>query len=358
MDSTPITAKLLSRHWGVNARNLERSYKDHLSDFHEWEQLDHAEEWMLLPQNIGISMSIDETSLNGELYTILSNKAGHGKQGSIVAMIKGTKAPDIIRVLKMLPEDQRYAVIEVSMDFSESMAAAVKASFPDAQIVIDCFHIIKRCGEAVEELRLKSKRESIKERKKEEAAHKKMLARRVAMRKAYRKKHPKNYKGKKRGRKPARLNQKYTPEVLSNGDTKVELLTRSRGLLLKSGDKWTDSQRKRAALLFEHCPKVKEAYGLACSLRSIFANHNIDRDEARKKLHEWYAKVSDCTLREIKSARDTIKSREEEVLNYFFKWTTNASAESLNSKLKSFRAQLHGVTDMAFFMYRVSRIFG
>lgn len=71
----------MSRHWGVDGRNLERAYKDWLSDFHEWEQLDHAEEWMLLPDNIGISMSIDETSLNGELYTILTNKAGHGKAG-------------------------------------------------------------------------------------------------------------------------------------------------------------------------------------------------------------------------------------------------------------------------------------
>lgn len=43
---------------------------------------------MLLPDNIGISMSIDETSLNGELYTILTNKAGHGKAGTIVAMIR------------------------------------------------------------------------------------------------------------------------------------------------------------------------------------------------------------------------------------------------------------------------------
>lgn len=52
--------------------------------------------------------------------------------------------------------------------------------------------MVKRCGDAVEELRLKCKREAVKERKKEEAEHKKKLARRVAMRKAYRKRHPKN----------------------------------------------------------------------------------------------------------------------------------------------------------------------
>lgn len=313
---------------------------------------------MLLPDNIGISMSIDETSLNGELYTILTNKAGHGKKGTIVAMIKGTKVCEIVRVLNKLPEEKRMMVCEISMDFSDSMRAAVKDAFPGAEIVVDCFHVVKRCGDAVEELRLKCKREAVKERKKEEAEHKKKLARRVAMRKAYRKRHPKKYKGRKRGRKPLRLNARYTPEVLSNGDTKVELLTRSRGLLLISPDKWSESQKERACLIFEHYPKITEGYGIVSSLRALFRNHELDKKTAKEKIKDWYSKVSECTLREIKAARDTIREREDEVLNYFNKFVTNASAESFNSKIKAFRSQLRGVADKPFFMYRLSRIFG
>lgn len=313
---------------------------------------------MLLPDNIGISMSIDETSLNGELYTILTNKDGHGKKGTIVAMIKGTKVGDIVRVLKRLPEEKRMMVCETSMDFSDSMRTAVKDVFPDAEIVVDCFHVVKRCGDAVEELRLKCKREAVRERKRDEAEHKKKLTRRVAMRKAYRKKHPKNYKGRKRGRKPLRLNARYTPEVLSNGDTKVELLTRSRGLLLISPDKWTESQKERARLVFEHYPRIKEGYGVVSSLRALFRDHDLDKETAKEKIKDWYSKVAGCTLREIKAARDTIREREDEVLNYFNKFVTNASAESFNSKIKAFRSQLRGVADMPFFMYRLSRIFG
>ena len=58
-----------------------------------------------------------------------------------------------------------------------------------------------------------------------------------------------------------------------------------------------------------------------------------------EKLHGWYKTVNRCTIREVKSARD-------------------ASAESLNSKMKAFRAQLRGVSDLPFFMYRLSTIFG
>jgi hypothetical protein len=47
-------------------------------------------------QNIGKRLSIDETSLsNGELYTILTNKAAKVK-GSIVAMIAGTSSRSVL----------------------------------------------------------------------------------------------------------------------------------------------------------------------------------------------------------------------------------------------------------------------
>ena len=68
-----------------------------------------------------------------------------------------------------------------------------------------------------------------------------------------------------------------------------------------------------------------------------------------EKLHGWYKTVNRCTIREVKSARDAIRSRED---------NANASAESLNSKMKAFRAQLRGVSDLPFFMYRLSTIFG
>ena len=77
-----------------------------------------------------------------------------------------------------------------------------------------------------------------------------------------------------------------------------------------------------------------------------------------EKLHGRYKTVNRCTIREVKSARDAIRSREDNVLNYFIARSTNASAESLNSKMKAFRAQLRGVSDLPFFMYRLNTIFG
>jgi transposase len=353
-----VTARSLEPYYKINGDRLERAYKDYLSNFRQWEQKPHASDWILLEKNMGPRLSIDETSLQEDLFTILSNKDGHGRRGTVIAAVRGTKASEVIRILMQIPQEKRIEVTEVTMDFSDSMYSIVRAVFPNATIVIDCFHIIKRCGDAVEEIRLRSKREAIKDQRKRQAEFRNKLERRVQQRKYYRRRHPRTYKGRKRGRKPVRLNERFKPEILGNGDTAVELLTRSRGLLRVSRNNWSDTQKIRAGLLFSLYPKIKEAYNLVDSLRNIFRTKTLDRVNARNRLHEWYKKVAGCSLREVKSARDAVRFKEEEVLNYFINRSTNAAAESLNSKLKRFRAQLHGVSDLPFFMYRVSLIFG
>ncbi|MCI6045934.1 MAG: transposase, partial [Alistipes sp.] len=37
--------------------------------------------------------------------------------------------------------------------------------------------------------------------------------------------------------------------------------------------------------------------------------------------------------------------------------STNASAESFNSKIKNFRAQLRGVSDVKYFLFRLQKIY-
>jgi hypothetical protein len=51
---------------------------------------------------------------NGELYTILTNKAAKGKKGSIVAMVAGTKAESVIAVIKKISLKQRNIVTKIT----------------------------------------------------------------------------------------------------------------------------------------------------------------------------------------------------------------------------------------------------
>ena len=45
------------------------------------------------------------------------------------------------------------------------------------------------------------------------------------------------------------------------------------------------------------------------------------------------------------------------ILNFFNNRSTNASAESLNSKIKAFRMQLRGVSDVKYFLFRLAKIY-
>ena len=168
-----MTARSLGKFFFTDGDTLERCYKDSLSGFREWEQLDHASDWALMEENIGEHLSIDETSLQDDLFTFLSNKEGHCKKGTIVAAVRGTKAQDVVAVLLKIPEEQRLKVKEVTMDLSESMADIVMQAFPNATIVLDCFHIMRRCNDAIEEMRLRCKREAQAKVRKEKSEFKK-----------------------------------------------------------------------------------------------------------------------------------------------------------------------------------------
>ncbi len=59
--------------------------------------MEHADKWLLLPENMGTHLSIDETSFpTRNSYTILTNKAAKGRKGAIIAIIvEGTKFEDV-----------------------------------------------------------------------------------------------------------------------------------------------------------------------------------------------------------------------------------------------------------------------
>lgn len=87
-------------------------------------------------------MSIDETCLSqGELYTIVTNKTAHRRKGALVAMIRGTRADDVVFALNKLPRSLRLKVSEVTLDLSPSMQMMVKRAFPNASQVSGRFHV-------------------------------------------------------------------------------------------------------------------------------------------------------------------------------------------------------------------------
>lgn len=305
---------------------MQRQYKDYLSDFKSWNQKSHARDWLLFLKNIGSHLSLDETAFsNGDLYTILTNKKAKGKKGAIVAMVKGTKAETVIKILHKIPLKQRNKVKEVTLDMAGNMGLIVKKSFPNATLVIDRFHVQKLALDALQEIRIKHRWEAIDlENDAIENARNKSL--------------------------------KHTPELLSNGDTLKQLLARSRYLLYKSSEKWTLNQIERAKVLFEKYPDLEKAYILCQNLSWIF-NKTKDKTSALIRLAKWDEKVRQAGFKSFNTIARTMAIHYMNILNYFDNRSTNASAESFNAKIKAFRAQFRGVRNVDFFLFRLTTIF-
>ncbi|SHF48522.1 transposase [Chryseobacterium takakiae] len=75
------------------------------------------------------------------------------------------------------------------------------------------------------------------------------------------------------------------------------------------------------------------------------------------KLAHWFKEVEESVFKAFSVLRKTIMNHYNEILNYFERRSTNASAQSFNAKIKNFRIQLRGVRDKAFFLFRLSKLF-
>ena len=240
-------------------------------------------------------------------------------------MIKGTKAEVVIKTLHKIPLKQRKIVKEVTLDMAGNMGLIVKKSFPNATLVIDRFHVQKLALDALQEIRIKHRWEAIDQENDaiENARNK---------------------------------NKKYTPKLLANDDTLKQLLARSRYLLYKAENKWTENQSKRAEILFEKYPDIEKAYKLCQNLSWVF-NNTKNKTSALIRLAKWDEKVRQAAFKSFNTIARTMSIHYKNILNYFDNRSTNASAESFNAKIKAFRTQFRGVRNIEFFLFRLTNVF-
>ena len=97
----------------------------------------------LSQDGICILLPPKNTPPNGELYAFVTNRDAKTREGSLVAVVAGTKSEDVIVVLERIDEDRLNQVKEVTLDLSDSMRRIIINVFPKAQRVIDRFHIQK-----------------------------------------------------------------------------------------------------------------------------------------------------------------------------------------------------------------------
>ena len=242
-----------------------------------------------------------------------------------MAIFPGTKVEPIIEQLMKISDKKRDMVKEITLDMANSMKTIAKKCFPKAVQVTDRFHVQKLALEALQDIRIKHRWDAIDQENE----------------------HIKRAKEK---------NRAFVPKEFSNGDTRKQLLARSRYLLYKSPNNWTPNQSERSRILFSQYPDIKLAFELVQGLRHIF-NTATTIQVAYTKLAHWYKDVENTGFRAFNTIANTISLNYRSILNYFINRSTNASAESFNAKIKAFRAQFRGVRNTEFFLFRLTQLF-
>ena len=254
---------------------------------------------VLKPENFGEEMSVDEKMIDEEFYTVMTNR----ETGKIALLAETLTVAELNRLIDKTGE-ARQKVKTITAALSPTYEKFCEQSFPDALIVADKFHVVQHIVEAVQSLRLRLKQQQIAQ---------------LPTTKKERREYEKQTK-------------------LINGESRIELLTRSRYVLFKRTENWTASQQKRAGLLFETYPLLKSAYELTLQIRQWLDKENIGKYEwqIEKQLIHWYDCAEQAKLPEIENLIRIIGSNEEKIMNYFKTGKTNAKAEAMNSKIQRF----------------------
>ena len=260
-----------------------------------------------------------------------------GRSGALVAMVRGVSTDAVSSVLRKIPLRKRLVVTDVTTDLSSAMMLTVRTSFPKARLVNDRFHVQQLISEAVDQLRLRYRWEVLDAENKAIREHRE--ARRAAKTKQERE-----------------LIGAWEPKRMENGETLPQIMARSRHIILKHKSKWNEQQKRRAKILFRLFPRLEQAYDIFLQLVDIF-NRKSKPEQARLNLARWFNKVEEFGDREFNRVLETFENHNVTIINYFEQRLTNASAESFNAKIKAFRTQFRGVTDIKFFMYRLSKLY-
>lgn len=263
-------------------------------------------------ENMGSHMTIDEKQIGKKMYTIMTNS----KTGKIALLAQSMKVEELKAAIQTYLSAMTDEVRSVSCDMSPSYKKLCREVFPNTQLVIDKFHVIKHLLDALQTVRRQIKTQLI--------------------------------------------NQQQSIQLNSNRLwSEVELLERSRYLLMKMQDDWDDDEQQIMDYLFKRFTVLQTAYQLTQKLRLWYNAKNIGKHPnlIEIELYQWCDAVNQSKLPAFRSVKKMIEKHHDDIINYFKEGQTNAKAENMNSKIQRFLANNFGIKDRDFFLYRVAGYF-
>ncbi len=166
VEGRPISIGNVAYVLGMSAKKLHRWYQQVLSGFtqaiesgeigqHDLQikkqgEIKEIAVPILEEKNLGSQMAIDEKTINGVCYTLLSNR----KTNKIALMAATLRAKDLMQVMQKFDIEKRMQVRSLSRDMAPNYDWLGRQAFMNAYHVIDKFHVIKNIIEQLQAIRI------------------------------------------------------------------------------------------------------------------------------------------------------------------------------------------------------------
>lgn len=189
---------------------------------------------------------------------------------------------------------------EVSIDLWTGYKSVVEKLMPNAEVVADRFHVMKKINEELDEQRKKERREIIKIKKKSEK------------------------------------------------ELKIKAITNSKYVLLKNREDLTETEKTKLKEIDDNFPRLKRMYGEKERIRKIYEMAK-NWEEGLEEIGKWLNKAKDLFPKSSKTIRNWIG----EIVSYFDNRTTQGRVEGINNKIKLVKRLAYGLRNFNNFCVRV-----
>jgi len=247
-------------------------------------------------------LGLDEIALkkgHRDFVVLITTRQADG-QLKLLGVLPDRRLETVEEFLRTIPQRLQASVREVCTDMYEGYTSAVKQVMPQAQIVVDRFHVAKAYRDGVDKLRKEVQRE---------------------------------------------LKDCLTKEEYAGLKGTIWLFRRAPQDLTKA-------ERARLALLFECAPDLKQAYDLREQLTAIFeTDHN--KASATTAIKRWVKRVTASGLSCFDSFLVTLENWLDEITNYFVHRLTSGFVEGFNNKAKVLKRRCYGITNLTHFFQRL-----
>lgn len=284
IDCEEATIKEVAKRYDLDWKTVKKIDKEHIK--------------ALLPKIEELNLrrlAIDEVAImkGHKYFTLIRDYAS----GVTIKIILGRGFDEVSKSLATLGKDKLSKIVFVSLDMWDPYIKAIKELCPNAELIFDKFHVVKKVNEALDKVRKK--------------------------------------------------------EFSKASDNERIEMKHKRWIILKKESNLDKDEKETLNQLMGNNERLYKAYLLKEQILSIFSEKNSSFDMVHERITQWFENILSNGMDEFQGVMKTMQTYFYGILNYFRYGMTNAIAEGFNTKINVIKRRAFGFRDIEYFSLKI-----